>query len=68
MEKQAKIADELEKVRDMARAQGWDGEDRDYEYTEADMDAVIDAIGYKPTREEWKEVGLSYVGGKHCHE
>lgn len=48
-----------------ARAQGYDGTDAEYEYTMADLDYAVAAIGRKPTSEEWSDAGMSHVGGAH---
>ena len=48
-----------------AREQGWTGADSEYEHTAGDLEWVTDELGYLPTREQWKEVGLLYVGGGH---
>jgi hypothetical protein len=45
-----------------ARAQGWSGL---WEPTEADIEYVVEKLGRKPTREEWVDARLPYVGGGH---
>lgn len=49
---------------DAAREQGWWGEPTDYVYTGEDLDSVVEAVGRKPTVEEWASVGLC-VGAAH---
>ena len=49
----------------VARAQGWQGEDDEYEQTAQDLEYVVRELGRKPTAEEWSDAGLSNVGGAH---
>jgi len=36
------------------------------ELTINDMEYITDAMGYLPTREQWADAGLPWVGGAHC--
>ena len=36
--------------------------------TEADLDYVVAELGRRPTRDEWRAAGLSWVGSDHCAE
>jgi hypothetical protein len=40
----------------------------DYNLYPADLDYVTDTLGTKLTREEWKGVGLGWVGARHVAE
>ncbi len=51
--------------RSLAREQGWEGADAEYQYTAEDLHFVTDEIGRKPTREEWAEAGIRWVGEDH---
>jgi hypothetical protein len=50
-----RIAREIQKCIDAARAQGYIGARREYILTEEDEDAIEHAIGVYPTPEEWSE-------------
>ena len=63
-----KIRAELDACIKSARAQGWDGEPDTYTFTEFDLVSVIDAIGHKPTREEWADAGLPGIGHQHVSD
>ncbi|MBA3762231.1 MAG: hypothetical protein H0X04_02660 [Chthoniobacterales bacterium] len=63
-----KIAAELSFCVASAREQGWTDQDGEYEYTAVDLEYVTDKLGRKPTRQEWADAGLRYVGGAHCDD
>ncbi len=48
-----------------ARAEGYTGTDREYEYAPSDMEYVITRVGFRPTRAEWEDAGLRYIGSAH---
>lgn len=48
-----------------ARTQGFEGGFQDYEFTEDELEYVIDKLGYKPSEEEWKAAGIEEVDGAH---
>jgi len=55
----------LADCRSEARKQGWTGSDASYEYTAYDMAWITGQLGYKPSREDWEQAGLRYVGSEH---
>ena len=65
-EQVAAIRTLLSEVIAMAREAGYTGSDDDYEFTEADIDHVIECIGFKPTREAWHAAGFAWIGNGHC--
>lgn len=62
------IKTQLAMCLDVAKDLGYEGEDSEYNYTSQDLDAIVEHLGAKPTREEWKQAGLKYVGSNHCSE
>lgn len=56
----------LSECREEAVREGADPET--WKPTEADLDWIVDQLGFKPTREEWKKAGLEWVGGQHCSQ
>ena len=68
----AAVTAEIESCRDEAVRQGYTGAPSEYELTEDDCVSVVKAtterFGRAPTKAEWGEAGLSYVGGAHCAE
>jgi hypothetical protein len=61
----ARLRADLAEVVEFARAQGWEGEAEDYTYTPEDLDEITEALGCRPTREEWKAAGLKGVEAAH---
>ena len=51
-----------------ARDQGYTGTDAAYEYTAEDCDYVIATLSRKPTRQQWADAGLPYVGDAHIQD
>jgi len=63
---------DIERIRELiaecraeARDQGWQGDDEDYVLQAADLDYIVDALGYKPTLEQWRAAGLAWIGSAH---
>lgn len=50
----------------VARSNGW--KTRDYYGFDADLEYVVSSLGRKPTRAEWAEAGLHYVGSNFVAE
>ena len=48
-----------------AREQGYVGAAADYQMTEADLESITDALGYRPTRKEWAVAGVHLLGDRH---
>jgi hypothetical protein len=44
---------------------GYTGDDRAYELTVRDCESIVEALGFRPTRQEWKAVGYAHVGDAH---
>lgn len=57
----------LDQCVDEARANGWNGEG-EYDVTLADALWITKQLRRKPTRAEWREAGMSYVGNLHAAE
>lgn len=60
-----RIGQILDECIECAREQGYEGKDNDYVFTEPDLEAVIEELGYKPTREQWYAAGCYDIGGSH---
>lgn len=48
-----------------AQTQGFEGGFQDYEFTEDELEYVIDKLGYKPSEDEWKAAGIDEVDEVH---
>lgn len=48
-----------------ARREGYTGTDVEYDVTRQDMESIIDHFGAKPTRQQWLDAGLGWVGSAH---
>jgi len=54
----------IEECEAAARREGWVG---DWEPVAADLEYVVEELGYKPTRDEWLALpGVGWIGGEHC--
>ena len=52
-----------------AREQGWDGDAADFVFTREDLDSVVETLGKRPTREEWREAGVAgWIGAAHVSD
>ncbi len=52
-----------------SREQGWEGDDSDFVFTREDLDFVAEALAECPTREEWREAGVTgWIGSAHVSE
>lgn len=60
-----KITEALKVCEAAAREQGLQGS---FTPTELDLDSICQELGRKPTREEWLEAGLRWIGDDHCGE
>lgn len=58
----------LADCRELARDNGWLGDDTNYNYAKPDLDYVINNLGYKPTVSQWRDAGLQYVGTANIGE
>lgn len=61
----AYIRELLSECVEEARTQGFHGGFDDYEFTDDELEYVIDKLGYKPTEDEWMAAGIDEVDGAH---
>lgn len=62
----AELADLIADCVASARAQGWEGDDGEYDLLPMDCEGIIEALGRRPTRAEWAAEGYPCVGLAHC--
>ena len=58
------IKGQIEQCEAEARRHGWEG--ARYEPTPEDCEAIVRALGYRPTRAEWASAGVYWVGDAHA--
>lgn len=61
----ATLQTEIAETIRLAREQGYTGTDRAYDLTDADLEAIVLALGRTPTRDEWDEAGYPYMSGTY---
>ena len=59
MNTKTELKDLIDECFEESKKQGYDGEFCDFEFTEHDLDWIVEQFGRKPTFDEWWEAGFS---------
>lgn len=51
-----------------ARRENYGGTDEAYELTHQDCESIVEALGFKPTREHWAVAGYPHMPAQYCAE